>query len=152
MRTLWACGLVLSMAALVACSGSATNDTTPTAAPSAVTLAISGRLSVLLSTDGKGPEAGKPCTPPADSKVKPGAEVRVTDEEGKTLGAQKLQPGRAVGSTLKACGFDFSFKVPGAAENYEFSVEGFPPMQYSREDIRRGLSFYETEQGTLAQQ
>ncbi|CAM5532414.1 hypothetical protein STANM309S_06783 [Streptomyces tanashiensis] len=37
-------------------------------------------------------------------------------------------------------------------EDYEFSVEGFPPMQYSREDIRRGLSFYETEQGTLAQQ
>ncbi|MFF6840280.1 hypothetical protein ACFY8X_16050 [Streptomyces tanashiensis] len=76
----------------------------------------------------------------------------MTDEEGKTLGAQRLQPGRAVGSTLKACGLDFSFKVPGAAENYEFSVEGFPPMQYSREDIRRGLSFYETEQGTLAQQ
>ena len=154
MRALWACGLVLSMASLVGCSGTTEDakNVAPTATPSAVTLAISGSVTVLLSIDGKGPEIGEPCTPPAGSKVKVGAEVRVTDDDDKTLGTQKLPTGRAAGSTLKTCKFDFSFKVPGASENYEMSIEGFPPMPYTREDIRRGLSFYETEQGTLAQQ
>ncbi|MFE0773367.1 hypothetical protein [Streptomyces sp. NPDC058861] len=114
-------------------------------------LAISGSVSVLLSTDRSGPGVGEPCTPPAGSKVKVGAEVRVTDDEGKILGAQKLPVGRASGSILNTCRFGFSFKVPGTAENYEMSIEGFTPMRYTREDIRRGLSFEETEQGTLFQ-
>ncbi|MFE1271981.1 hypothetical protein [Streptomyces sp. NPDC058757] len=154
MRTWWACGLVLGMIGLVGCSGTAEDpqEAAPTATPSVARLAISGAITVLLSTDGKGPDVGKPCAPPAGSKVKAGAEVRVTDSEGKTLGTQKLGAGHADGSMLKTCNFSFSFKVPGAAENYEMSVEGFPPMRYTREDIRRGLSFYETEQGTLAPQ
>ncbi|MFF9504889.1 hypothetical protein [Streptomyces sp. NPDC014656] len=76
----------------------------------------------------------------------------MTDDKGKTLGTQKLGAGHAGGSTLKTCNFYFSFKVPDAAENYEMRVEGFAPMKYTREAIRRGLSFYETEQGTLAPQ
>ncbi|MFF8279989.1 hypothetical protein ACF05T_28470 [Streptomyces lateritius] len=113
-------------------------------------LAISGSVHVLLSTDGVGPGIGKPCTPPSNAKLQLGAEIRVTDEDGKILGGQKLQDGLTSGSILKACGLDFSFKVSGASENYKLIIGDFPPMRYTREDIRRGLAFYETEQGTLA--
>lgn len=51
---------------------------------------------------------------------------------------------------FKQCAFVLSFKVSGAPENYKLIISDFAPMQYTREDIRRGLSFYETEQGTLA--
>ena len=155
MRKLWVCGgLVLGIAGLVGCSGT-TNDAQdsapPSASPSAVALAINGRVAVELSTDGKGPAIGKPCTVPPNSKVKAGAEVRVTDDAGKILGTDALTPGEARGYTLKSCDFTFSFKVSGAAEKYVLTVEGFPPMPYIREDIRRGLSFWEDE-GTLIPQ
>lgn len=153
MRKLWACGLALGMAGLVGCSGTGedSKEAAPSATPSAVTLAISGRVKVELSTDGKGPDIGKPCTPPPGSKVKSGAEVRVTDGDGKILGTYRLKPGFANGSVLKSCEFGFLFKVPGASENYVMTVEGFPPMSYTREDIRRGISLWETDQGTLSQ-
>ncbi|MER8047666.1 hypothetical protein [Streptomyces sp. NPDC094032] len=150
MRKLWACGLALGMTGLLGCSG-ATEDSknaAPSATPSAVALAINGRVAVESSTDGTGPDVGKPCTVPADSKVKAGAEVRVTDSDGKVLGTDRLDTGFAFGSTLKSCEFSYSFKVPGASENYVLTVEGFPPMPYTREDIRRGLNFWE-DQGTL---
>ncbi|WP_431775598.1 hypothetical protein [Streptomyces cucumeris] len=153
MRALWAYGLVLSMVGLAGCTGT-TEDTkgaAATATPSAVTLSISGGVSVLLSMEGKGPEVGKPCTPPPGARTRVGAEVRVRDDEGKTLGTQKLSMGDTYGSTLKTCELHFSFEVSGASEKYEMSIEGFPPMHYIREDIRRGLHFYETEQGTLIQ-
>ncbi|MEV7278717.1 hypothetical protein [Streptomyces sp. NPDC093111] len=103
-----------------------------------------------LSTDGKGPATGKPCTVPPNSKVRAGAEVRVTDGTGKVLGSDVLMPGEAQGSTLKSCEFAFSFKVSGASEKYVLTVAGFPPLPYGREDIRRGLSFWETDEGTLS--
>ncbi|MFB7288582.1 hypothetical protein [Actinacidiphila glaucinigra] len=153
MRKLWACGLALGMAGLVGCSGTGedSKEAAPSATPSAVTLAISGRVKVELSTDGKGPEIGKPCTPPPGSKVKAGAEVRVTDGDGELLGAYRLEPGVTLGSIVKSCEFGFSFKVPGASESYVMTVEGFPPTPYTREDIRRGISVWETDQGTLSQ-
>lgn len=154
MRALWAYGLVLSLAGLAGCTGTTedTNGVAATATPSAVTLSISGAVSVLLSTDGTGPEASKPCASRPDAKTQVGAEVRVRDDKGKTLGAQKLPMGDTEGSPFKMCSFYFSFEVSGASEKYEMSIEGFPPMHYIREDIRRGLHFYETEQGTLIQQ
>ncbi|MCX5417828.1 hypothetical protein OOK09_38980 [Streptomyces sp. NBC_00059] len=154
MRKLWACGLALGMAGLIGCSGTTedSKETVPSTTPSAVTLAISGKVTVELSTDGKGPEIGKSCTPPKGSKVRAGAEVRVTDSDGEILGAYGLEPGVTRGSSsFKTCDFGFLFKVPGASENYVMTVEGFPPMPYSREDIRRGLSLWETGQGTLSQ-
>lgn len=153
MRKLWVCGLALGMAGLVGCSGTGedSKEAAPSATPSAVTLAISGRVKVELSTDDTGPDIGKPCTPPPGSKVKSGAEVRVTDGDGKILGTDRLEPGFANGSVLISCEFGFFFKVPGASENYVMTVEGFPPMSYTREDIRRGLSLWETDRGTLSQ-
>ncbi|MEU1617780.1 hypothetical protein ABZ479_10795 [Streptomyces sp. NPDC005722] len=155
MRKLWVCGLALGMAGLVGCSGTGedSKEAAPSATPSAVTLAISGRVKVELSTDGKGPDIGKPCTPPPGSKVKAGAEVRVTDGDGEILGTSRLKPAYTYGieDSLKTCELDFLFKVPGASENYVMTVEGFPPMPYTREDIRRGLSLWETDQGTLSQ-
>ncbi|MEV0449192.1 hypothetical protein [Streptomyces sp. NPDC050600] len=41
--------------------------------------------------------------------------------------------------------------MSGAAEKYVLTVEGFPPLPYTREDIRRGLFLWEDE-GTLAPQ
>ncbi|MFE1552625.1 hypothetical protein [Streptomyces sp. NPDC058718] len=38
----------------------------------------------------------------------------------------------------------------GASENHQRITGGFAPMSYTREDIRRGLSFHETEEGALA--
>lgn len=154
MRRPWVCGgLVLGIAGLVGCSGTTNDakDSAPSATPSAVTVAINGRVSVELSTDGKGSSIGKPCTVPPNSKVKAGAELRVTDDAGKILGTGALAPGRAQGYTLKSCEFTFDFKVSGAAEKYVLTLEGFPPLPYTREDIRRGLFLWEDE-GTLAPQ
>ncbi|GHG05175.1 hypothetical protein [Streptomyces zaomyceticus] len=154
MRTLWACGLVLSMIGLAGCTGAAQDSKgePQTPKPSPVMIAISGRVQVLLSTDGTGPGTGEPCTPPQGAKAQAGMAVRVTDGSGTALGAQKLAAGRTTGSALKGCALDFSFKVSGASEHYKLIIGEFPPMTYTREDIRRGLSFYETEQGTLAEQ
>ncbi|MGW4704692.1 hypothetical protein [Streptomyces sp. NPDC004285] len=76
----------------------------------------------------------------------------MTDEDGKTLGVQKTARGYTRGTTLKSCALPFSFKVSGASERYTLIIGDYSPMQYTREEIRRGLSFYETEQGTLAPQ
>ncbi|MER7762649.1 hypothetical protein [Streptomyces sp. NPDC097619] len=88
---------------------------------------------------------------PVERQGAAGQEVRVTDGEGTVLGTGKLADGRTRGSAMfKQCAFVLSFKVSGAPENYKLIISDFAPMQYTREDIRRGLSFYETEQGTLA--
>ncbi|MFJ9434894.1 hypothetical protein ACIRQY_35375 [Streptomyces sp. NPDC101490] len=153
MRKLWACALVLGTVGLTGCSGTVENGSAsgPAPTPSPVNLAISGGVSTLLSIDGKtGPEAQQPCKPPAKSRLKLGMEIRVTDDSGKLLGSQKLDEAITLGTILKECRLDFSFKVPGDAENYKLTIGDFQAMSYTREDIRRGLSFYETEQGTLA--
>ncbi|MFJ3902247.1 hypothetical protein [Streptomyces sp. NPDC090025] len=159
MRKLWACGLVLGMAGLVGCAGgsggsggasdasdTSKNSASPSAKPSpAVTLTISGSLAVELPT-GKGPADGERCKAPSGSRLKAGAKVRVTDSGGKVLGSDRLNPGTAFGSsTLMLCRFPVSFKVPGASATYVLSVEGFPPLTYTREDIRRGLDLWESD-------
>lgn len=153
MRALWACGLVLGLAGLVGCTG-ATEDakgTPRSATPSPVMLAISGGVDVPLTAGGEDPELGKPCTPSPDATSRLGMEVRVTDDEGRVLGSEKIRTTYTRGSSsFKNCNLSFSFKVPGASESYKLTIGTFAPLRYSREDIRRGLSFYETEQGTLA--
>ncbi|MGW9437248.1 hypothetical protein [Streptomyces sp. NPDC055607] len=114
-------------------------------------LAISGGIDVMLADNGAGAELNAPCTPPPTAKTQLGQEVRVTDGDGIVLGTGKIEGGITRGHALvKGCSVDFSFKVPGTSENYQLIIGSFEPMPYTREDIRRGLSFYETEQGTLA--
>ncbi|MEU1369125.1 hypothetical protein ABZ454_23745 [Streptomyces sp. NPDC005803] len=75
----------------------------------------------------------------------------MTDGNGTVLGTGKVEGGRARGrSQLKLCKVSFTVRVPGGPENYQLIIGAFEPMPYSREDIRRGLAFYETEQGGLA--
>ncbi|MFF0476544.1 hypothetical protein [Streptomyces sp. NPDC004284] len=118
------------MAGLVGRTGTAQDaeGVAQTATPSPAMLAISGSVQVHLSIDDTGPAIGKPCTPPPNAKTQIGMKVRVTDETGTTLGSQTIQNGLTRGSTLKACGLDFPFKVSGAPENYKLIAESFPPM------------------------
>ncbi|MGW1226265.1 hypothetical protein [Streptomyces sp. NPDC002530] len=156
MRTLWVCGAVLGLAVLVGCtstseaSGGASPDASPAVSPSSVVLTINGSIDVMVGDDPSA-QVSQPCTPPARAKVKIGQEVRVTDDQGSVLGTGKITRGHTKGNaTVKMCSVGFSFRIPGAAENYRLIIGHFEPMPYTREDIRRGLHFYQTDDGALA--
>ncbi|MFF4172580.1 hypothetical protein [Streptomyces sp. NPDC001744] len=151
MRALWACGLAVGMLGLAGCTGATDDakDVPPPNTPSAVWLAITGDVDIPLP---KGSDAGlrESCTPPSNAKTQIGTEVRVTDDSGKALGTGELRRGFIRGElTRKTCSVGFSFRVSSAPDNYRLIIGEFPPIPYTRENIRRGVSFIETEQGTL---
>lgn len=154
MRALWVVGMVLGMLGLAGCTDSAegAKSAPQTAKPSPLLLSVQGGIAVMLPNNGAGTELGGPCTPPPSAKIQLGQEVRVTDGNGTSLGTGKIEGGRTRGmSQLKQCRVEFAVRVSGVPDEYQLIIGNFEPMPYSREDIRRGLSFYETEQGALAQ-
>ncbi|MFD5110085.1 hypothetical protein [Streptomyces cinereoruber] len=155
MRTLWACGAIFSVVGLVGCSGvpEEAKGAPPTVTPSAAMLSISGGIDVAFPDADVAPELRTPCTPPPNAKTQLGQEMRVLDDKGTVIGTGKIKGGMTLGHDLfKFCSVDFSFKVPGVSENYQLVIGDFAPLNYTREGIRRGLSYMETEDGALVVQ
>ncbi|MGA4980438.1 hypothetical protein [Streptomyces cinereoruber] len=152
MRTMWACGAVLSVVVLAGCAGTSeeAKGASPAATPSPVMLSISGGIDVIFPSADAAPELSTPCTPHPGAKTQLGQEVRVLDDQGTVIGTGKIDGGMTQGhAVMKTCSVGFSFKVPGTSENYQLIIGDFAPLNYTREGIRRGLSYYETAEGVL---
>ncbi|MFJ3819438.1 hypothetical protein [Streptomyces sp. NPDC090056] len=140
------------MLALAGCTGMSeeAKSASPTATPSPVMLAISGGIDVMFPSPDAAPEPLTLCTPHPSAKTQLGQEIRVLDDKGTVIGTGKIDGGMTQGNDwFKACSVRFSFKVPGTSENYQLIIGNFAPLNYTREGIRRGLSYDETAQGAL---
>ncbi|WP_435192214.1 hypothetical protein [Streptomyces sp. bgisy126] len=140
------------MVALAGCAGTPeeAKGTSPSATSSPAMLSISGSIDVMFPSPDAAPEPYTPCTPHPNAKTRLGQEMRVLDDKGTVIGTGKIDGGMTEGNDwMKACSVGFSFKVPGASENYQLIIGNFAPLNYTREGIRRGLSYDETAQGAL---
>ncbi|MGW3674269.1 hypothetical protein [Streptomyces sp. NPDC005166] len=75
---------------------------------------------------------------PGYSGVTVGQPVKVSDEQGKTLGLGRIENGYIKGGS---CILKFQVLVPKGPQFYNLTVANFPAMPYRPDELDTGLSF-----------